>query len=249
MMVVIFQKHSHFYAPAFSLYARSSASLGRIDKSYAQKTSVGHTQHAFCNFAVRGLGTTVLKNSCSICYQWGTAHVRFLPLKILMNFAPVKFVASSLLAPKSPNQLQWLLFRASQKEDASGYDEQEPVQTNPLAMSQNLANSSRGSSLLLSWRERNSHNLSSSLHSRAGDLNKSMPRRRTYTTCESHVVALWRDNNASLKGLKVNVDSWICMSTNGRRRTAFICKCKRVLIIYQTEKTAPTGWWKETNDF
>uniref|UniRef100_H2YRZ3 SAM domain-containing protein n=1 Tax=Ciona savignyi TaxID=51511 RepID=H2YRZ3_CIOSA len=58
----------------------------------------------------------------------------------------------------------------------------ESAEMNHLAMSQDLANSSKGSSALSSWRERNNRNLSHSLHSKVGNLANSMPKRKQHST-------------------------------------------------------------------
>nr|XP_018667910.1 protein bicaudal C homolog 1-like isoform X2 [Ciona intestinalis] len=67
-------------------------------------------------------------------------------------------------------------------EDGQVYEEEKSAEAGYLGMSQQLANSSKGSSALSSWRERNNHNLSHSLHSKVGDLSNAIPKRRQHST-------------------------------------------------------------------
>uniref|UniRef100_H2YRZ2 SAM domain-containing protein n=1 Tax=Ciona savignyi TaxID=51511 RepID=H2YRZ2_CIOSA len=78
----------------------------------------------------------------------------------------------------------------------------ESAEMNHLAMSQDLANSSKGSSALSSWRERNNRNLSHSLHSKVGNLANSMPKRKQHSTCQLFVeLQRWFEILAALSVL------------------------------------------------
>nr|CAB3225435.1 protein bicaudal C homolog 1-like [Phallusia mammillata] len=69
-------------------------------------------------------------------------------------------------------------------EDGARHEEGEVPEVNHLAMSQNVADSSRGSSRLSSWRER--QNLSHSLHSKVGDLSEAIPKRKQHSTFDPY---------------------------------------------------------------